>query len=86
MRTDPASRLIWVERADGLELLRADRSLVARVARLDATRWLSVVFFDSAGAGAASVQPERDLAIDWAAATVASVFPRGQMPALIKES
>jgi hypothetical protein len=79
-------RLLWLDRLGRLELVRADRTIVARVQRLDSSRWLSVVFFDAPGGGAASVQPDRGLAIEWVSETVASVFSRGQPPAFVEEN
>lgn len=79
-------RLLWIERPDKLELVRSDRTVVARVSRLDDSRWLAIVFFDAPGHGAASVQPDRAIAIDWVSETAAGVFPRGQTPAFIEES
>lgn len=69
-------KLLWVERAGDLVLLRgAEKKIVARVYQLDGTRWLAFVLYDSPGYGAASVKPSRAAAIEWACEAVASVWP-----------
>ena len=70
------SRTFWGEIDGTLALQRiGEKKIVARVQRLDESRWLAIVLYDSPGFGAASVKPSRADAIEWVSETVSSAWP-----------
>lgn len=70
------AKTFWGAIDGTLALQRAgEKKTVARVQRLDESRWLALVFYDSPGHGAASVRPSRESAVEWVSETVASAWP-----------
>lgn len=69
-------KLIWDAERNFLALWReGENKIVAQVQKLDATRWVGFVFYDTPGAGAACIRARRSEAIDWVDETVAAAWP-----------
>jgi hypothetical protein len=69
-------QLIWDVERNFLALRRPDEDkIVAQVQRLDASRWLAVVFYDMPGHGAACIRAQCSDALDWVDEAVTAAWP-----------